>query len=99
MSSTGQPGILSRPRLDGRRLLFEVAQGGGSVTCAISLGALQDLGGRRHFRPADLLRCFEEARGRIAAVALRKLRARPEGASGLVNIWADDVEDEAEAAV
>jgi hypothetical protein len=54
--------------------------------------ALQDLSEQRRFKPADLLNCFAAARGRIEAIALGKLRARSEGASGLLNIWSDDID-------
>jgi hypothetical protein len=82
------------PRWDGRRVLFEVIDEGRSVACAISMNALQDLSGRRRFKPADLLECFAAARPRIEAIALGKLRARPEGGvSGIVHIWSDDIDD------
>ena len=47
----------------------------------------------RHFKPADLLRCFAAARSRIEAIALAKLHTRPLGVGGVLNIWVDDVED------
>ncbi len=80
------------PRWDGRRVLFEVIDEGRSVACAISPNALQDLGGRRRFEPADLLECFAAARAPTGAIALGKLRARAEGGvSGVVHIWSDDI--------
>ena len=41
---------------------------------------------------ADLLGCFANARGRIERLALEKLRARPDGVSGRLSLWADDVD-------
>lgn len=84
---------VSHPRWDGRRVLFELADEGRQIACAISLTALQDLGEQRCFKPADLLRRFATARARIEAIALDKSRARPEGVSGLLNIWSDDIGD------
>lgn len=88
------PAAASRPRWDGRRIMFEIANGdAGNVACTISVNALQDLSGRRQFKPADLLACFAETRERIGVIALAKLRARAAGASGLLYIWSDDVEE------
>ena len=83
----------SKPRWDGRRILFEVADGAGSAPCTISVNALQDLTGRRHFKPADMLACFAGARPRIEAIALAKLRARNAATTGLLYIWSDDIDD------
>lgn len=94
MDATG----LAPPRWDGRRVLFEVAHGGQSVVCAISLTALQDLSSFRRFKPAELLKCFIETRARIEAIALAKLRARPGGVAGVLNIWSDDLDEPAPAA-
>lgn len=85
--------IASKPRWDGRRILFEVADGDGSAPCTISVNALQDLSGQRRFKPADLLACFAGARPRIEAIALAKLRARNASATGLLYIWSDDIDD------
>jgi hypothetical protein len=63
------------------------------VDCAISRSALQDLGGYRHFTPADLLRCFTNARARIEAVAAEKFAAQACSVYGVVSIWSDDLED------
>ncbi len=82
-----------RPRCDGRRLLFEIVEEGRSVACAISLMALEDVSGKRCFKPADQLRSFAAARERIEAIALGKIRARAQDASGPLNIWSDDVDD------
>ncbi len=54
--------IASSPRWDGKRILFEVADGGRSAPCTISVNALQDLSGQRRFKPAELLACFAGAR-------------------------------------
>ena len=83
----------SHPRWDGRRVLFEIADGDRSVACTISLNALQDLSGHRRFKPAELLACFAAVRARIGTIALAKLRARTAGATGLLYIWSDDVEE------
>lgn len=85
------------PRWDGRRILFEVDHGGESVSCAISLTALQDLSSFRRFKPSELLKCFVETRPRIEAIALAKLRARAGGVAGVLNIWSDDLDEPAPA--
>jgi hypothetical protein len=85
--------ITSRPRWDGRRVLFEIVEGGRSAACTISANALQDLSRQRSSKPADLLACFDGARARIGAVALAKLRARKGGASGLLYVWSEDIDD------
>lgn len=92
MQAGERSGSASRPRLDGRRVLFEVETEGRSVPCAISLGALQDLSGRRHFRPEELLDLFEQARPQIEVAVRHKLRSRSPASAGLLHIWADDVE-------
>ncbi len=88
-----QPPIASRPRWDGRRVLFELADGDRNVACTISANALQDLSGQRRFKPADLLACFATTRAQIGAIALGKLRARTANATGLLYIWSEDIED------
>lgn len=85
-----------RPRLDGRRVLFEVQADGQAIPCAISLPTLQDIGMRRHLRPEDALECFGQAWPRIQAAALRKLHSRAPATGGLLNVWADDLEEEPE---
>jgi hypothetical protein len=81
------------PRLDGRRVLFEVEADGQAIPCAISLPSLQDISMRRHLRPEDALQCFGEAWPRIEAAALRKLHSRAPVTGGVLNVWADDLED------
>jgi len=83
----------ARPRWDGSRVLFEIASGTDRIPCTISRAALQEISGTRHFKSADLLRCFAEARVRIEGLAYDKLRARSEAVPGLISIWADDIED------
>jgi Protein of unknown function (DUF1488) len=86
--------IASRPRWDGRRVLFEIADGERSAACTISANALQDLSGQRRLKPAaDLLASFDKARARIGAIALAKLRSRTAGATGLLYVWSDDIDD------
>ena len=82
----------SRPRWDGSRVLFEITDGTRQIQCAISRAALEEISERRLFRAADLLGCFANARGRIEKLALEKLRARPDGISGRLSLWADDVD-------
>ena len=93
MADPEQTPIASHPRWDGKRVLFEIADGGQNVACTISMNALQDLSGLRRFKPADLLACFDTARAQIGAIALAKLRARTAGATGLVYIWSDDIDE------
>ena len=57
------------------------------------MGALQDLGGVRRFKPADLLACFAGERARIEAIALGKLRSRAATTTGLLYIWSDDIDE------
>lgn len=85
--------IASNPRWDGRRVLFEVADGDSNAPCTISVNALQDLSGQRRFKPADLLACFAGARPRIEEIALAKLRSRNASTTGLLYIWSDDIDD------
>jgi hypothetical protein len=82
----------SRPRWDGSRVVFEINDGNERISCAISRAALEAISERRCFRSADLLGCFVNARVRIERLALEKLRARPDGISGRLSLWADDVE-------
>jgi hypothetical protein len=84
------------PRWDRTRIIFDIDVAGELVECAISREALQDISGHRHFSAVDLLRCFAEARPRIEQIAGRKFRARADGVYGIVNIWADDVEEAAD---
>lgn len=85
--------ITSNPRWDGRRILFEIADGDRNAPCTISVNALQDLTGQRRFKPADLLACFAGARPQIEAIALGKLRARAASTTGLLYIWSDDIDE------
>lgn len=93
MKSAGQNTSVSRPQWDGRRVTFELDDRSQRIRCAISRGALEQLTGLRHLKSTELLRCFTQARGRIETIAFGKLRARSENVSGLLSIWADDVED------
>lgn len=93
MTDVTRTATASHPRWDGRRILFEVADGDRSVACTISANALQDLSGQRRFKPVELLACFGTARAQIEAIALAKLRARTAGATGLLYIWSDDIDD------
>jgi hypothetical protein len=93
MQAGAKPKAAGRPRLDGRRVLFEVQADGRSIPCAISFPSLQDIGMRRHLRPEDALQCFEQARPRIEAAALHKLHSRAPATGGVLNVWADDLEE------
>lgn len=93
MNSMNPEFAAMHPRCDGRRVLFEMVNEKHSVPCAISLGVLEDVSERRCFRPAEQLSAFVAARWRIEAVALSKIRAQAQDASGLVNIWSNDIED------
>lgn len=81
------------PYVDGNQVLFEVSDEGSQVECAISRLALELVVGGRCFRPADLLAGFRKAQAQIENFAIRKFHARPEGMSGRVRLWADDVDD------
>jgi hypothetical protein len=80
-------------RLDGRRVLFEVEEAGVLVPCSISLGALQDISAKRHFKTAEVLQCFTKAQDRIEAAVRHKLRTRFHAEGAMLNLWADDFED------
>jgi len=84
---------LSKPRWDGRRVLFDIAVLGERVPCAISQGALQTINGRRHFKPIELLRHFMQSREQIEALATTIFQLRPTNVTGIVSIWEDDVDD------
>ena len=81
----------SAPYWDSGRVLFEIFDGSGYVPCAISRLALEEIGEKSCFGKADLLACFASARERIEKLALAKLRARADGISGRLSLWADDV--------
>jgi hypothetical protein len=77
---------------DGGRILFEISVGDERTPCAISRAALEEISERRCLSAADLLRCFANARERIERLALEKLTVRPDGISGRLNLWVDDVD-------
>lgn len=81
----------SMPYRDGGRFLFEIIDGNAYVPCAISRMALEEISEKSCFGKADLLACFASARERIEQLALAKLRARADGISGRLSLWADDV--------
>ncbi len=80
------------PAWDGTKLTFVIVEDGQRIRCAISHSALIDVIGRAHLRPAQLIEGFLEVRPRIEAIALAKFRSRLTHASGLVNIWSDDID-------
>lgn len=92
-NDSATPEGIRAARLDGRRVLFEVEEAGVLVPCAISLGALQDISARRHFKTAEVLQSFTKAQPRIEAAARHKLRTRFHAPGALLNLWADDFED------
>lgn len=92
-NDSATPEGIRAARLDGRRVLFEVEEAGILVPCAISLGALQDISARRHFKTAEVLQSFTKAQPRIEAAARHKLRTRFHAPGALLNLWADDFED------
>jgi len=81
----------SVPYCDSSRVLFDITDGNDVVPCAISRMALEDVSGGRCFKPADMLKSFEKVRARIEALALEKLRVRPDGVTGRLSLWSDDV--------
>ncbi len=83
---------VSRPHWDGSRLTFVIHDGAVRVRCAISHAALLDIAERSHLRPSDLMDCFVASQPRIEAIALAKFRGRSTNATGLVNIWSDDID-------
>ncbi len=80
------------PRLDGRRVTFEIEEDGGWTPCAISEAAILDVAGRKNMRPGELLGVFLRARPRIEAIARAKLQARDGYVRGILNIWSGDIE-------
>jgi len=81
----------SMPYWDGGRILFEIIDGDAHVPCAISRMALEEISEKSCFGKADLLASFASARGRIEKLALANLRARADGISGRLSLWADDL--------
>jgi hypothetical protein len=84
---------LPHPRWDGGRVLFDVLFAGKQAPCAISRMALEDIAERHVRGTAELLSCFANARARIEGISLKKLQARPDGVSGRLNLWLEDVDD------
>lgn len=88
-----QATLPAKPRWNGSRMLFTIDVEGHEIPCAISRDALQALGDGRFLRDADLLRRFAQHRARIAEIALAIVNARPDSISGVISIWADDIND------
>ncbi len=82
----------SAPRLEGRRVVFEIEENGSWMPCAISEAAILDIAGQKHLRPSELLGVFLRARPRIELIARVKLRARSGHVRAILNIWSDDIE-------
>ncbi len=86
------------PRLEGRRVTFEIEVDGAWMPCAISEAAIFDVAGLKHMRPNEMLGVFLRARLRIEAIARAKLLARAGQVQGTLNIWSDDIEPPPDAA-
>jgi len=84
----------SVPYCDNSRVLFEISDGRDLVACAISRMALEDMSGGRCFKPSDMLKSFARVRSRVEVLALQKLRMRPEGVTGRLSLWSDDVNEQ-----
>jgi hypothetical protein len=83
----------SAPTCDGTRILFDITEAGEVVPCAISRMALEDMTQGRCFKPADMLKSFARVRDRVEALAAQKFRDLPEGVTGRLSLWSDDVID------
>jgi Protein of unknown function (DUF1488) len=84
---------VTNPRWDGACILFRIEVAGRAISCAISRIALQELSGCRHIPSSDLLRRFAEGRDRIEEIATNIFAMRPDGVTGTLHIWADDIDD------
>ena len=93
MKSVAHTTLLAKPRWDGSRVLFEIEADGACVPCAISRAALDDLGGRGAYKPADMIRRFMSFQDRIEKIAADIFRARPASVTGTVSVWADDIDE------
>ncbi len=93
MNIIRRPPSVGKPRWDGSGISFEMEIAGSPVSCAISRGALQEVSGCHHIASGDLLRRFTDSRDRIEEIARTIFATRPEGATGTLHIWADDIDD------
>jgi len=84
---------VTKPRWDGSRILFEIEVAGRPVACGISRAVLQELSGCHHIASNDLLRRFADGRDRIEEIATSIFAARPDSVTGMLHIWADDIDD------
>jgi hypothetical protein len=98
MNINAKPPSTKRPRWDGHRLLFEIEVAGKPVSCAISRAALEEVSGYRYIQASDLLRRFAGQRDRINEIAAGIFAIRPDNVTGVLNIWADDINDPPPAA-
>ena len=89
---------LAAPRWDGVRVLFEIAEDGEVVVCAISREALREISGRSYGKPAELLASFNGMRGKIETVARAKHIRQAGASTGILTVWSGDLEDHEEAA-
>jgi Protein of unknown function (DUF1488) len=86
-------GSAFKPRWDGSRILFQIEISGNPIACAISRTALGQITGASCIAKGDLVRRFAEGRGRIEQIAAGIFAVRPDGATGTLNIWSDDIDD------
>jgi hypothetical protein len=84
---------VTNPQWNGACILFQIEVAGRAISCAISRVALQELSGCRHIRSSDLLRRFADGRERIEEIATNIFAVRPDGVTGTLHIWADDIDD------
>lgn len=84
--------VATGPRWDGRRIHFDIDVSGSAVPCAISSAALREMSGQSRYSPADLVRCFNENRLRIEAIARRRAGDGKASITGIISIWEDDVD-------
>ncbi|WP_376094846.1 DUF1488 family protein [Roseomonas sp. CCTCC AB2023176] len=76
------------------RVLFEVTEGTTTFACSVSKAAIQDASDGRPNLPDAVLAAFATLRRRIEVVAWAKIRARPDGAEGVVHVWSGDLDDD-----
>ena len=93
MNIVGPLHSIKGPRWDGSSVSFEIEVAGTSVACAISRVALQELSGCHHIASGDLVRWFADGRDRIEKIAINIFAMRPEGVTGTLHIWVDDIDD------
>ncbi len=86
-----------RVHWSGSLVLFDVVHEGERVQCAISKGAIEDLAGTFCRRPEDAIAAFRALQPRIERIARLKFVDRQPGVGGRLHLWADDVDETADA--